>query len=149
GHVQLPRGAGGDLMSPAPATEQPSPGPAGQWLLSSAACVGVVSVLVVVLGAVIGASPLVVAGGSMGDALPLGSLAVAVEVPARDVARGDVVSVVRADGTRVTHRVVGIGQDGSGGQEGPGGPDGAAVDLVLQGDANPAPDATVDRVATV
>ena len=84
--------------------------------------------------------PLVVRSGSMAPALPVGSLALARPAPVEEIERGDVISVVRGDGTRVTHRVVGV--EGSG----------ALRRLITQGDANSRPDtepvtaSEVDRV---
>lgn len=71
--------------------------------------------------------------GSMGDTAPIGSLVVTERGP---VAVGDVVTVDLGDGTRSTHRVVGIEGDA----------------LVTQGDANDFPDpfrTPLDRVRGV
>lgn len=102
-------------------------------LLDAAAVVGAVCILVMLAHAVLGTTLLVFRSGSMAPAIPTGSLAVAVERPVSEVSSGDVVSVVGADGTRVTHRVVGITPSG----------------LVLQGDANPAPDSSAYDVGKV
>lgn len=119
-----------------------------RWL-DLAAAVGAVCLAVTATAAFAGVRPLIVAGSSMEPAVPLGSLAVAVETPVERVATGDVVSVVRDDGSRVTHRVIGIDPVGTG-RPGAGATPLAA--LTLQGDANSGPDATrpvassVDRV---
>ncbi|KAA1424208.1 signal peptidase I [Nocardioides antri] len=104
-------------------------------LLTVGAVIGALCLVVAVAGPLFGAKTLVVRSGSMAPAMPTGSLAVSWPVDAADVAVGDVVSVVDADGSRVTHRVVGV-QPAEG--------DGAA--LTLQGDANPTPDAEVYEV---
>ena len=106
---------------------------AREVLLDAAAVVGAVCILIALAHAVLGSSLLVFRSGSMAPAISTGSLAVAVERPVSGVSPGDVVSVVDGDGVRVTHRVVSIG---------PGG-------LILQGDANPAPDAGAYDVSRV
>ena len=91
----------------------------------------VLGALCLVLGLVMvatGLSPLIFRSGSMAPAIDTGALALARTVPASDVRRGDVVSVVDAGGSRVTHRVVNVAADGERRQ------------LVLQGDANRTPD---------
>ncbi len=64
------------------------------------------------------------ATGSMSPGLPAGSLLLAQDVDAREIRPGDVVTVMRADGTPVTHRAVEVT------------PAGAGARLVLKGDAN-------------
>lgn len=124
-----------------PASEHRLPSVAREVGLTVAAAIGVVSLVCLAASMVFGITPLIVAGGSMGPDLPLGSLALAASTPAEQVRHGDVVSVVRNDGSRVTHRVVtasGVG--------------GGLTELTLQGDANPGPDAerhVVDRVDRV
>ncbi|QSR26743.1 signal peptidase I [Nocardioides aromaticivorans] len=86
-------------------------------------------------------TPLVFVSGSMSPSYEAGALGVAREVPAADISVGDVVSVVGAQGHRVTHRVVAAVPSGDG------------VALTLQGDTNNVPDAetyvvdAADRVA--
>lgn len=79
-----------------------------------------------------------ITGGSMGEAVPQGSLVLAHATTARDLRPGDVATFVPAGHReRVTHRVVGTSPDG----------------LTTRGDANPAadpwhlaPDTAVHRV---
>jgi signal peptidase len=89
------------------------------------------------LPAAFGLRGFAITGGSMGDALPAGSLAFDRSVPAGELDRGDVVTFVPAGrGTAVTHRVV--GRDARG--------------VITRGDANAGADpwrvsGTVQRVA--
>ncbi|MDQ2677382.1 MAG: signal peptidase I [Actinomycetota bacterium] len=114
-----------------------------RWALDLAAAFGVVCLGVLAASHVVGVRPLIVAGSSMEPSLPLDSLAVSVETPAQRLVVGDVVSVVRDDGARVTHRVVDLEPVARGA---------GLTELTLQGDANASPDATrpvemtVDRV---
>ncbi len=62
-----------------------------------------------------------VQGGSMQPTIPNGSLLVSVPRHVSELERGDVVSLVRFDGSRVTHRVVDVNADG---------------ELITRGDAN-------------
>jgi signal peptidase I len=98
-------------------------------LLGLGAVVGALCLVLVAVGVVAGVKPLVFRSGSMAPEIPAGALALSREVPASDVAVGDVVSVPRSDGVRVTHRVVDVRRSGGHAQ------------LTLQGDANPSPDA--------
>lgn len=117
-----------------------------RWALDAAAALGVMSMAAVVGAHLLGVRPLIVAGSSMEPALPLGALAVAVDTPVGHLEVGDVVSVVRDDGARVTHRLVDVDPVAVPGQR--SGDDGPAV-LTLQGDANPGPDATRPVEASV
>lgn len=109
----------------------------GGLALTVAAVAGALSLAVALLFAVTGVTPLVFQSGSMSPAISTGSLALARTVDAEDLTVGDVVSVRDAAGTRVTHRVASIADDGA---------------LTLKGDANLSADAetylvdTVDRV---
>lgn len=67
--------------------------------------------------------------GSMSPTIPVGSLGLARTVPASQLNKGDVATVVRSDGTRITHRVVSVEAKSS-----------VAAMLTMQGDANPVPD---------
>jgi signal peptidase I len=80
---------------------------------------------------------LVFRSGSMSPVIDTGALALARPVDAVDLAPGDVVSVRASDGSRITHRVVDITVRGD------------EASLVLQGDANGAPDAEVYTVRSV
>ena len=93
--------------------------------LTVAAVLGGLSLVAALVLAVAGMTPLVFTSGSMGPAIPAGSLALARSVPVEDLRVGDVVSVPDLQGTRVTHRVVAIDDAG----------------LTLQGDANLTADA--------
>ncbi|SKB09938.1 signal peptidase I [Aeromicrobium choanae] len=91
--------------------------------------------------AAFGLTPLVFTSGSMSPAIAAGDLAFARTIDADDIRTGDVVSVVNAEGVRITHRVV----------EAEPWEHGAT--LTLKGDANAAPDVepyavtSVERVA--
>jgi signal peptidase I len=118
-------------------TEDVSPGPAqvsapgaalrrlGDRALTVAAVLGGLSLVTAIVLALSGITPLIVTSGSMSPGMPTGSLALSRTVAVEELAVGDVVSVLDSRATRVTHRVVSIGDDG----------------LTLQGDANPSPDA--------
>ncbi|ROP78371.1 MULTISPECIES: signal peptidase I [unclassified Frigoribacterium] len=114
---------------------------AREVVLWAGALTGVVCLTAAALAVFAGVTPLIFRSGSMSPDIPTGALALARTVPAADVAVGDVVSVPRADGVRVTHRVVETDDAG-----------GASRSLVLKGDANPVTDpdpivvAEADRV---
>lgn len=101
---------------------------------------GTLCFLAVLGGWLFNVTPLVFASGSMTPAYGVGSLGIAHEVPASELAVGDVVSVRDARGSRVTHRIVGVDVRGD-----------SAV-LTLKGDTNDVVDAqtydltSVDRV---
>ena len=100
-------------------------------LLTLGAVLGVVCILATTASAVFGVKPLVFRSGSMSPAISTGDLAIAREVDASQLERGDIVSVVNAAGSRVTHRLVASTErDG-------------ATQLVLKGDANKTADAEV------
>ena len=101
-------------------------------LLDVGAALGLLCILAALAHALLGVTPLVFRSGSMAPAIDSGALALAVERPVADLSPGDVVSVVDADGVRVTHRLVEVTPDG----------------LLLKGDANPAPDSQVRDVRT-
>lgn len=106
-------------------------------LFNAGAVLGSLCLVLAALALVFGLKPLIFTSGSMGPAIPTGSLALAVPVAAAEIAPGEVVSVVASDGTRITHRVVSAD---------------SAAGLVLKGDANAVADlqpftgATADRV---
>lgn len=93
---------------------------------------GALCLLSLLAGWLLNITPLVFSSGSMSPAYDAGALGIAREVPADEIAVGDVVSVLDARGDRVTHRVVEVGAAA----------DGAAV-LKLRGDANDVADAQV------
>lgn len=110
--------------------------------LTLGALAGVLCVVIAVVGVSFGMSPLVVRSGSMEPTIGVGDVAIARSVPANDARVGDIVSVTRPDGTRITHRVMTIDARV-----------GNSTTMTLRGDANPAADAepytvtSVDRVA--
>ncbi len=109
--------------------------------LTVAAVCGVLCMLMATAALVFGITPLVFRSGSMAPAITTGSVALAREVPATQAVPGDVVSVVADNGTRITHRVVDVGE-----------PTGNSVPLMLKGDANAVADASpyvVTEVARV
>lgn len=75
---------------------------------------------------------LVVETGSMEPALPTGSLIVVERVAASELRVGDVITVVRDDGARVTHRIVDTAETDDG-----------RPAFRTKGDANPATDSWV------
>lgn len=93
------------------------------------AAAGVLCLAAACMAVFFGVTPLVFRSGSMSPQIPTGSLALARTTSASDLAPGDVVSVIRADGERVTHRLV---------SEEPGGE--GRWSLTIKGDANAAPD---------
>lgn len=102
---------------------------AGQLTLWAGAALGLASILLAVASFAFGLQPLVFRSGSMSPDIQAGALALAKEVPASQIEVGDVVSVVDADGRRVTHRVTTVKASGDQAQ------------LTLKGDANEQPDA--------
>jgi signal peptidase I len=94
----------------------------------------VLCLVVLLAGATMGVRPLVFRSGSMAPAIDTGDLALSRTVPASDLHIGDIVSILDASGTRVTHRVVNIAAQGD------------ARQLTLQGDANNKPDGEVYTV---
>lgn len=99
-----------------------------ETLLTIGALLGVAVTVLTVLAAHVGLQPLVVRSGSMEPAVPTGSMVLVRRVPASAIRVGDVVTVERADHTRVTHRVVALTRSGP------------AAQLTLKGDANQDPD---------
>jgi signal peptidase len=101
--------------------------------------VGVLGLLVVALALLPLAGWQVVrlATGSMSPEYPPGSLLLAQQIPSARARVGDIVMVQRPGSLPVTHRVVSTT------------PHGAATELVLKGDANPAADPVPYDVASV
>jgi signal peptidase I len=81
-----------------------------------------------------GVTPLVVESGSMAPTIKTGALAIARDVPAKDLRVGDVVRVKTGPQSSVTHRIVEITRRPTG------------VALRLKGDANKVPDAQIYTV---
>lgn len=97
----------------------------GDRLLTIGAGLGTLCVVAAVLALSLGLRPMIFETGSMAPTIPTGSLGLSRTVPAASVHEGDVVSVVRQDGVRVTHRVESVSE-----------PTGNSVTLRLRGDAN-------------
>lgn len=110
-------------------------------VLTLAAILGVVCLILTVLALSFGIRPLIFETDSMAPAAPTGSLGISRTVPATTVNPGDIVTVTSDDGTRLTHRVVTVGSVA-----------GNSATLTLKGDANDVVDpgkyvkTTVDRV---
>ena len=108
-----------------------------RWLLNMGAVLGSLCLVLAAVALVFGIKPLIFTSGSMSPAIPTGSLAMAVTIPASEVSPGEVVSIVTHDGVRLTHRVVSANPSGG---------------LVLKGDGNAVADLhpytgeSVDRV---
>lgn len=85
-----------------------------------------------------GLTPLVFTSGSMEPAIGAGDLAFATTVDAKDLAAGDIVSVINDRGTRITHRVTKVDRQDNG----------DAI-LQLKGDANESPDQQAYHVSEV
>lgn len=102
-------------------------------LLTGAALLGLVSILVFGVSALMGIRPLNVISGSMEPTIPTGAMIFSRLVPASELAVGDIVTTnrVTVEGL-VTHRVVSIEPvEGQGGQ----------YAMVMRGDANSIDDA--------
>lgn len=96
----------------------------GNALVNVAVAAMLLFVMAATVPALVGFHPVTVYGGSMGDALPVGSVAIMQPVAASKITRGDIIAVSRGAGLPVIHRVVDIEE-------------GAAGRLVtLKGDAN-------------
>ncbi|WP_167052009.1 signal peptidase I [Salinibacterium sp. ZJ77] len=102
------------VASAAPAAEGSAPAPrarrrvlqfSSHLLLGIAALVGIMVILAAV-APLVGLQAVRLATGSMSPTYPAGSVVVVRDVPADTVAVGDVVTIVRSDGTPVTHRIV-------------------------------------------
>jgi signal peptidase len=103
-----------------------------RWLLDAALVLLVGTVVALVLaaqvGPMLGHRPVVIRGGSMEPAIPLGALEDVAHVEQADLAAGDVVTFEGANGVLVTHRINRIVQM----------PDGLYIET--KGDANEHPD---------
>ncbi|WP_235870529.1 signal peptidase I [Rhodococcus xishaensis] len=97
--------------------------------LNVGAIAGLICVLAAAASFFFGIKPLVFRSGSMSPEITTGSLALSRSVSASDLAVGDVVSVLDAQGTRITHRVEEIVSSN---------PNSSV--LILKGDANEAAD---------
>lgn len=97
-------------------------------LLWCGAGLGTMSIMAALAAVFLSIVPLVFTSGSMSPEVPTGSLGLARTVTASELRVGDVVSVIAANETRVTHRVVAVEQHTD------------VTALTLKGDANPGPD---------
>ncbi|SEL81958.1 signal peptidase I [Rhodococcus maanshanensis] len=93
--------------------------------LNVGAIAGLICVLAAAASFFFGIKPLIFRSGSMSPEITTGSLALSHNVPASDLAVGDVVSVLNEQGTRITHRVKEIVSS-----------NGDTSVLILKGDAN-------------
>ena len=110
---------------------------AREAFLTIGAVLGVICVLMTVASAAFGVKPLVFRSGSMAPAIHTGDLSIARTVAATSLEKGDIVSVMTAGGSRVTHRVVAIAGEGD------------VRQLTLKGDANSTNDAEAYAVEEV
>lgn len=110
---------------------------AGEWMLVATAVAA--ALLAVVLPRLGGATPYAVLTGSMRPAMPPGTLVVVRPVDPSDITTGQVITFMpkENDPSVVTHRVVGLGFDGTG------------TTFTTKGDANDAPDPTPVRAVQV
>jgi signal peptidase len=112
-----------------------------RWILDAtllSLVAGVVAlVLVAGLGPSLGHQPIIIRGGSMTPAIPLGALVDVTSVQPADLEVGDVVTIKGPNGVLVTHRIAAIVN----------GPDG--LYLQMKGDANATPDAAQVPVSAV
>lgn len=95
-----------------------------QSLATAVAGVAGAVVLLAALAPLVGLHLVQLQTGSMSPGFPAGSVLLERTIDAADVTPGDIVTVVRADGSPVTHRVVTVDAAGAG------------ASLVLRGDAN-------------
>ncbi|GAA3287674.1 signal peptidase I [Nesterenkonia halobia] len=101
-----------------------------ELLLWVAALAGLAAMVLVICAHVFGLSLILFRTGSMEPTIPQGAASLVKEIPASEVAVGDVVTVDRAGRLPVTHRVTSV-EDGEGPQE---------RIITMQGDANAAED---------
>ena len=105
-------------------------------LLDMALILLVVSILGIVLasnlGPGLGHQLVVIRGGSMSPAIPLGALVDVVKTPADQIRPGDVVAITGDNGVVVTHRVVRVAQMSDG------------IYFATKGDANAASDPVME-----
>jgi signal peptidase I len=106
-------------------------------LLTTGAAAGALCFLAGIASFAFGVTPLIVESGSMSPTITTGSLAIAHEVPARDLRVGDIVRIKTAPKVSVTHRIVKITHR-------PG-----SATLRLKGDGNKVPDAELYTVVHV
>ncbi|WP_158437741.1 signal peptidase I [Naasia lichenicola] len=106
-------------------------------LLEAVSMVTILVCAAVILAPLFGFHLVHLATGSMSPSLPTDSLVIARDVDASTVNVGDIVTVQRADGQAITHRVLTTGQTDSGWQ------------FTLKGDANQSADPAAYDVSRV
>jgi signal peptidase len=109
----------------------------GDVLLWVASVGGVICILVVIAAVFFHVTLIMFKTGSMEPTIPTGSLAVVHEIPASEVAVGDIVTVERPGLLPVTHRVTSVAGTGD------------TRTITLRGDANPTDDIAPYVVSTV
>ncbi len=110
---------------------------AREVLLTFSAVVGALCLLLTAIGFAFGIHPLLFRSGSMSPTISTGDIAFSHSVPASQVHRGEIVSVISDSGQRVTHRVIDTTGTGS------------HRLLTLKGDANQVIDPKVYDVTSV
>lgn len=100
-------------------------------IVNALAVCGVAITIAAIVALCSGVRPVIFISGSMSPTIGTGALALTIPVEAEEIRRGDIISVTRDDGMRVTHRAVELVEDA-----------GRQI-LTMQGDANSAVD--VDR----
>jgi signal peptidase len=99
----------------------------GDGLLTVAAVLGSVCIVLVIAAAVFDVRIVLFSTGSMSPTIPAGSAALVRTIPAEDIGVGDVVTVEREGRLPITHRVVSVD---------PSETSSAARSIVMRGDAN-------------
>jgi signal peptidase len=112
-------------------------GVVGDVLLWIAAIGGALCILIVLASVFFHVTLIMFKTGSMEPTIPTGSLAVVREIPASEVAVGDIVTVDRPGKLPITHRVTSVSGSGE------------TRTLTLRGDANPVDDVAPYVVQTV
>lgn len=113
----------------------------GSTLLNIAAVGGVICIVLVILAYCFNITLIMFKTGSMSPTIPTGSLALVREIPASDIAIGDVVTVDRAGKLPVTHRVTSVSAAAAG--------ESTERTITLKGDANVGEDPEPYVVSTV
>jgi signal peptidase len=109
-----------------------------EFLLNMAAVGGAVCILLVVLALLFDITLIMFKTGSMSPTIPAGSVALVQEIPAADVATGDVITVDRPGSLPITHRVTSVTDAG-----------GDTRIITMKGDANDTEDPAPYTVNTV
>lgn len=104
----------------------------GEVVLTALAAFGVLCVVAVIAAYAFGINIMMFKTGSMSPEIPAGSVALVRTIPAGEAEVGDVVTVERAGGLPITHRVISNEPDPENAPEG--------RIIQMQGDDNPHPD---------